>query len=243
VALRWRGCKAAAKLGGCAEDASVRVLILEDDLRLRDVIVRNLERLGLACDVSGTLAEADELLALHAYDLLLLDRRLPDGDGLDLCRRSRHHGFGNSILMLTALDDPRSTVEGLADGADDYLGKPFDLDVLQARVMALLRRNRRRPVSELLRGGLCLNAFRRELTCNGVPLAVTARELAILEALLRADGGVVSREELMEQAWGERLEPMSNTIDVLISRLRRKLQRAGSSVGLEAVRGLGYRLE
>lgn len=221
----------------------MRVLIVEDDRRLRDVIVRNLERLGLACDVAGCVAEADELLALHLYDLLLLDRRLPDGDGLDLCRRSRRNGFGNSILVLTALDDPRSTVEGLADGADDYLGKPFDLDVLQARVMALLRRNQRRPVSELSRHGLRLNAFRRELRCNGATLPVTARELAILEVLLRADGGVVSREELMEQAWGERLEPMSNTIDVLVSRLRRKLQRAGSTAAPEAVRGLGYRLE
>jgi DNA-binding response OmpR family regulator len=221
----------------------MRVLILEDDMRLRDVIVRNLERLGLACDPAGALAEAEELLSLHAYDLLLLDRRLPDGDGLDLCRRSRRQGFGNSILMLTALDDPRSTVEGLADGADDYLGKPFDLDVLQARVQALLRRNQRRPVSELTRGDLRLNAFRRELYCRDTAIAVTARELAILETLLRADGGVVSREELMEQAWGERQEPMSNTIDVLVSRLRRKLHGAGATTGIEAVRGLGYRME
>ncbi len=221
----------------------MRVLILEDDVRLRDVIVRNLERLGLACDPAGSLAEADEELALHAYDLLLLDRRLPDGDGLDLCRRCRHNGFGNSILMLTALDDPRSTVEGLADGADDYLGKPFDLDVLQARVQALLRRNQRRPVTELVKGNLRLNAFRRDLHCRDAQLAVTARELAIVEVLLRADGGVVSREDLMEQAWGERQEPMSNTIDVLIGRLRRKLQAAGATVSVEAVRGLGYRLE
>jgi DNA-binding response OmpR family regulator len=221
----------------------MRVLILEDDARLRDVVGRNLARLGLACDAAGSLAAAEELLALHDYDLLLIDRRLPDGDGLDLCRRARRQGFGNSILMLTALDDPRSTVEGLTDGADDYLGKPFDLAVLQARVQALLRRNQRRPVAELARGDLRLNAFRRELLCAGAPLAVTARELAILETLMRADGGVVSREDLMEQAWGERQEPMSNTIDVLVGRLRRKLHAAGARAGIEAVRGLGYRLE
>ena len=145
--------------------------------------------------------------------------------------------------MLTALDDPGSTVEGLADGADDYLGKPFDLEVLQARVKALLRRNQRRPIEALVRGELRLDAFRRELLWQGRPVLVTARELAILEALLRAEGGVVSREDLMEQAWGEREEPMSNTIDVLVSRLRRKLAAAGATVGIEAVRGQGYRLE
>jgi DNA-binding response OmpR family regulator len=221
----------------------MRVLILEDDSRLSDVIARNLERLGLACDPATSLASAGELLALHDYDLLLLDRRLPDGDGLDLCRQARRRGFGNSILMLTALDDPRSTVEGLADGADDYLGKPFDLEVLQARVKALLRRNQRRPVTELHFADLRLNSFRRELYRGDMPLGVTARELAILETLMRAEGGVVSREDLMEQAWGEREEPMSNTIDVLVSRVRRKLNTAGAAARIEAVRGLGYRLE
>ncbi|HNX50248.1 MAG TPA: response regulator transcription factor [Thermoanaerobaculaceae bacterium] len=221
----------------------MRVLLVEDDLRLRDVIARNIERLALACDTASSLAEADELMALHAYDLLVLDRRLPDGDGLDLCRTARQQGFGNSILMLTALHDPQSTVEGLADGADDYLGKPFDLEVLQARVKALLRRNQRRPAEELCRGELRLDPWKRELRWQGRPVSVTARELAILEALLRADGGVTSREDLMEQAWGEREEPMSNTIDVLVSRVRRKLEAAGASVRVESVRGLGYRLE
>lgn len=221
----------------------MRVLLVEDDVRLRDVIARNLERQALACDTAGSVVEGDELLSLHAYDLLVLDRRLPDGDGLELCRRARRQGFGNSILMLTALDDPGSTVEGLADGADDYLGKTFDLEVLQARVKALLRRNQRRPIEALVRGELRLDAFRRELLWQGRPVLVTARELAILEALLRAEGGVVSREDLMEQAWGEREEPMSNTIDVLVSRLRRKLAAAGATVGIEAVRGQGYRLE
>ena len=222
---------------------TVRVLVVEDDVRLREVITRNLERLGLACDPAGSLAEADELLSLHAYDLLLLDRRLPDGDGLDLCRLARRQGFGNSILMLTALDDPRSTVEGLADGADDYLGKPFDLDVLQARVKALLRRNERRPVAALVRGDLQLDGFKRELRWRDTPVPLTARELAILETLLRAEGGIVSREDLMEQAWGEREEPMSNTIDVLVSRLRRRLEAVGATLNIHAVRGLGYRLE
>jgi DNA-binding response OmpR family regulator len=220
----------------------MRVLVVEDDARLREVVVRNLERLGLACDPATSLAEAEELTALHAYDLLVLDRRLPDGDGLTLCRGARGGGFRGAILMLTALDDPRSTVEGLTDGADDYLGKPFDLDVLRARVQALLRRQPQRPVHELLWGELRLDPWKRYVAWRDQPIKLTARELALLETLVRAEGGIVSREALMEQAWGERSEPMSNTIDVLVSRLRRKLEAAGCSTRIEGVRGAGYRL-
>ena len=125
----------------------MRALILEDDERLRSIVVRTLTRAGLACDEASSIAEAEELLFLHGYDLLVLDRRLPDGDGLDVCRRARTHAFRNSILMLTAMDDAEQEVEGLAEGADDYLGKPFDLDVLTARIKALLRRNEVRRAS------------------------------------------------------------------------------------------------
>jgi len=221
----------------------LRVLVVEDDARLRAVLVRSLSRAGLTCDEAGTLGEGDELLDLHAYDLLLLDRRLPDGDGLELCRAARRRGFAASILVLTALDDPHSTVEGLGDGADEYVGKPFDLDVLTARVKALLRRNLLRPTEELVVGDLRVDPWRRAVWCGSAALPLTAREYQLVEALARAAGGIVSREDLLEQAWGERDEPMSNTVDVLISRLRRKLVAAGSRVAIETARGLGYRLQ
>ena len=220
----------------------MRALIVEDDERLRQIVRRTLTRLNLACDEADSLADADELLSLHPYDVLVLDRRLPDGDGVQLCRTARDRGFANGILMLTALDDARSTIEGLSEGADDYVGKPFDVDVLAARVKALLRRNERRPETVLTAGGLRLDPWKRSVDREGVPLPLTARELRLLEALMRAPGAVVSREELMEQAWGEREEPMSNTIDVLIARLRRKLEAAGEGDMIETVRGLGYRL-
>jgi DNA-binding response OmpR family regulator len=220
----------------------VRALIVEDDERLRQIVRRTLTRLNLACDEADSLEQADELLALHPYDVMVLDRRLPDGDGVQLCRTARAGGFANGILMLTALDDARSTIEGLSEGADDYVGKPFDVDVLAARVKALLRRNERRPETVLTAGGLRLDPWKRSVERDGVPLVLTARELRLLEALMRAPGAVVSREELMEQAWGEREEPMSNTIDVLIARLRRKLEAAGEGDMIETVRGLGYRL-
>jgi two-component system, OmpR family, response regulator len=220
----------------------LRALVLEDDVRLRSLVVRTLTRTGLACDEASNVEEADELLTLHEYDLLVLDRRLPDGDGLAVCRNARGNGFSRSILMLTARDDAESTVEGLSEGADDYLGKPFDLEVLAARARALLRRNANRPAAELSLGNLRLDPGRRTATCAGKPLSLTAREFTILESLLRRPGGVLSREEILEQAWGEREEPMSNTIDVLIGRLRRKIDLPGQASRIETVRGMGYRL-
>ncbi|MEO8378068.1 MAG: response regulator transcription factor [Acidobacteriota bacterium] len=220
----------------------MRALIVEDDERLRHIVLRTLTRINLACDEAGSIEEAEELIDLHPYDVLVLDRRLPDGDGVQLCRNARARGFANGVLMLTALDDARSTVEGLDQGADDYLGKPFDVEILEARVKALLRRNERRPSTLLIAGRLQLDPWKRSVSRDGVVLTLTAREFRLLETLMRAPGGVVSREELMEQAWGEREEPMSNTIDVLIARLRRKLDAAGETGVIETVRGAGYRL-
>ncbi|MGC8916752.1 MAG: response regulator transcription factor [Thermoanaerobaculum sp.] len=221
----------------------MRVLVVEDDSRLRDILKRQLERQGLAVDTAGFLSEADELLALHDYHLLILDRRLPDGDGLDLCRTLRERGFANAILVLTALGDPQATVEGLTQGADDYLAKPFELAVLLARVTALLRRVQRGFAGELRFGNLRLDLARRELSWNGTPVPLTARELAVVETLLRAPGAVVTRDELFEHAWGEPQEALSNTLEVLISRIRRKLSACGATVKITSIRGLGYRLE
>ena len=217
--------------------------MLEDDVRLRSLVVRTLSRVGLACDEASRREEAEELMALHTYDLLVLDRRLPDGDGLEVCRSARRNGFGRSILMLTARDDPESTVEGLSQGADDYLGKPFDLEVLAARARALLRRNERRAPEELISGNLRVDAGRRLAWLNDRPLELTAREFTILEALIRRPGATVTREEILEEAWGEREEPMSNTIDVLIGRLRKKIDPPGRASRIETVRGMGYRLK
>jgi len=220
----------------------MRALVLEDDARLRSLVVRTLTRSGLACDEAARIEEAEELLELHAYDLLVLDRRLPDGEGLDVCRRARKSGFSQSILMLTALDDAESTVEGLSEGADDYLGKPFDLEVLAARARALLRRNDRRPTAELTSGDLRLDPGKRAAAKGGEALVLTAREFAILEALMRRPGAVITREEILEQAWGEREEPMSNTVDVLVARLRKKIDTPKKASRIETVRGMGYRL-
>src|SRR5499427_1366317 len=216
----------------------MRALILEDDARLRSLVSRTLTRAGLACDETSRIEQADELLTVHDYDLLVLDRRLPDGDGLEVCRRARARGFRHSILMLTAMDHAEAEIEGLSQGADDYLGKPFDLEVLAARARALLRRNERRISEELVSGTLKMDVARRVAWCGDRTLELTAREFTILEALLRRPGGTVTREEILEEAWGEREEPMSNTIDVLIGRLRRKIDPPGKPSRIETVRGM-----
>ena len=220
----------------------MRALVLEDDERLRSLVVRTLTRAGLACDEASRIADAEELMGLHEYGLVVLDRRLPDGDGLDVCRRARAAGFRNSILMLTAMDQPEDEIEGLSEGADDYLGKPFDLEVLSARAHALLRRNEVRAPRELTAGDIRLDPGRRAAWRGAEPLSLTTREFTILELLMRSPGAVVSREDILEQAWGEREEPMSNTIDVLVGRLRRKLDRPKQPSRIETVRGMGYRL-
>jgi len=220
----------------------MRALILEDDARLRSLVSRTLTRAGLACDETSRIDEAEELLSLHDYDLLVLDRRVPDGDGLEVCRRARARGFRHSILMLTAMDHAEAEIEGLSDGADDYLGKPFDLEILAARARALLRRNEVRAPRELSAGNLRLDPARRRAWRSQEELRLTAREFTILELLMGSPGAVVSREEILEHAWGEREEPMSNTIDVLVGRLRRKLDGPGRASSIETVRGMGYRL-
>jgi DNA-binding response OmpR family regulator len=220
----------------------MRALVLEDDQRLRSLVVRTLTRSGLACDEASRIGEAEELMDLHAYDILVLDRRLPDGDGLEVCRRARERGFRQSILMLTAMDHAEAELEGFAEGADDYLGKPFDLEVLAARARALLRRNQVRAPRELKAGDLRMDPGRRLAWRGEEQLKLTSREFTIMELLMRSPGAVISREEILEQAWGEREEPMSNTIDVLVGRLRRKLDRRGRPSRIETLRGMGYRL-
>lgn len=221
----------------------MRVLVVEDDSRLAELLTRRMSQLGLACDRAASFAEADELLFVHEYDLVILDRRLPDGDGLALCANLRQRGAKTAVLVLTVLDSIEDTVLGLAQGADDYLAKPFDFRVLEARVKALLRRRELGVVQVLAFGDLRLDSWRREAFCGANRLWLTAKELAILEALMHAQGGLVTRSQLLEYAWGEEQEPMSNTIEVLVSRLRRRLAQAGSRVQVRGVRGSGYRLE
>jgi DNA-binding response OmpR family regulator len=216
----------------------MRVLVVEDQVDLADDIAEGLRDRGMAADVAYDGAAAIEKAVLNRYDVVVLDRDLPKVHGDAVC--SALHGVGAQarILMLTAAATVDQRVEGLNLGADDYLTKPFAFEELVARVGALARRAPAAPPI-LTRGTIVFDRARRRCSRDGRPLSLTRKEMAVLEELLVADGGVVSAEELLERVWDEHTDPFSQTVTVTIARLRRKL---GAPDVIETVVGSGYRI-
>ncbi len=216
----------------------MRILIVEDEPELAVAIAAALRDAGWSCDEAADLASARLLFGMHDYDAVVLDRRLPDGDGLTLCASWRAAGLGTPVLVLTALDGTAAVVDGLRTGADDYLTKPFASVELVARVEALLRRAPIAPRPVLRIGSLEIDRGRRRVRHDGIVVTLTAKEFALLEHLALADHAVVDRYELLEHCWDHAAEPGSNVVDVHVRALRRKL---GTDV-IQTVRGAGYRL-
>lgn len=220
----------------------MRMLVAEDDPGLRAVITEGLEDAGHQVDAVSTGDDAIEQLRFYEYDVAVLDWRMPGASGLDVVRWLRANGRPTAALMLTARDAPNDRVEGLDAGADDYLVKPFDFGELLARIRALQRRPRGVEQPLITRGSLCLDPARHEVTAAGKALALTGREYAILEVLMRRSPAVVDRNSIAQHAWPDETDAIgSNVIDVQLSRLRGKLTGAG--VRIVTVRGAGYRLE
>lgn len=217
----------------------MRVLFVEDDPQLRQLIPDGLRRAGIAVDAVGSLAEAGFALDVNRYDCLVADRGLPDGDAVDLVARLRADGATVPVLLLTALGTVEERVSGFEHGADDYLVKPFALAELIARVRALSRRVApvRAPIVRV--GALELDLARRRVVRDGILLTLTAKEFAVLDVLAERPGEIVTRSELIDRCWDEQTEPMSNVVDVLIGQLRRRL---GPPPLIETVRGAGYLL-
>jgi DNA-binding response OmpR family regulator len=217
---------------------AMRILVVEDENDLAVAIATRLREEAFGADVAGNLAEARYHADLHPYDLVILDRRLPDGDGLTLCGEWRADGSEVPILMLTAMDDIDDRVAGLESGADDYLTKPFATEELVARVRTLLRRApaRRQPVVDV--GALRVETARRRVRKDGVIVPLTVKEFALVAFLADRAGEVVDRYDILEHCWDHAYEPESNVVDVHVAALRRKL---GAGV-IETVRGAGYRL-
>ena len=217
----------------------MRILIAEDEPRVAGALARGLRARGAAVDVALDGAQALYSARVYAYDVVLLDRELPKVHGDDVCRVLRDEQPELKILMLTASGSTEAVVEGLAIGADDYLGKPFRFAELLARVHALHRRAgpARRPV--LRSGELELDPARRTAKRRGRDLELTAKEFGVLETLLRADGAVVSAGALLESVWDASVDPFTNTVRMTVMKLRRKL---GEPAVIETVPGAGYRL-
>ena len=224
------------------EDWTVRALIVEDELRMASLIRRGLVNEGLAADVTGRGEEALWMAQAHAYDAIVLDVVLPGLDGFETCRRLRGAGVWAPVLMLTARDAVEDRVAGLDSGADDYLVKPFAFAELLARLRALSRRGETGQPAVLAVGDLELDPATREVTRGSTPIALSAKEFALLETFMRRPGEVLSRLHLLEHAWDFAYENRSNVVDVYVRRLRRKIDEPFGRESLETVRGAGYRL-
>jgi DNA-binding response OmpR family regulator len=221
-----------------------KVLLVEDDPRIARFVRRGLEAEGYAVDVSARGGEALTRCREIDYALIILDRMLPDQDGLDVCRSLRQAGNGGFILMLTAKDTRQDKVDGLRGGADDYLTKPFAFDELLARMQALLRRGRYLETSgEPLRvSDLMLDPAARKVTRGGRQITLTVREFALLSYLMANAGKVVSRPRLLSNVWDYGFDPGTKIVDVYIRYLRRKIDGEGEPPLIHTVRGFGYRI-
>ncbi len=217
----------------------MRVLIAEDEPRIAGAVARGLRREGMAVDIAADGASALAKARFAPYDVVVLDRDLPVLHGDEVCRALTAEQPETKVLMLTAARSTDDLVAGLSLGADDYLPKPFRFAELVARLRALARRSgaARPPVLES--GDVVLDPARRTATRAGRPLDLTPKEFAVLEVLLAAQGAVVAPEELVEKAWDEQLDPLSNTVRMTVMTLRRKL---GDPPLVATVRGSGYRV-
>jgi DNA-binding response OmpR family regulator len=220
----------------------MRILIVDDDEDVADLARAQLRRAGYAADTAGDVEAARSALAGVAYDALVLDLGLPDGDGLNFLAELRRAKRQFPVLILSARGRADQRVAGLKAGADDYLAKPFDVEELVARIQALLRRPTALAGATLGLGNLAVDVEGQVAKVDGKDLKLTRRELGVLGALARRPGQIVSRAQLEDALYGFGDEIASNAIEVYVSALRKRLTEAGADCGIETQRGLGYKL-
>lgn len=221
----------------------MRVLLVEDDPELGDLLRRTMAQSTWAADLVDTGERALAALATEAYDLAVLDLGLPDMDGTEVCRRWRAAGGRTPVLMLTARGSLEERVLGLDCGADDYLVKPFAVEELLARLRALLRRPEAAlPLIQVV-DDLRLDPATRQVRRGERKIVLSSREFALLEFLMRAPGRIVTRNQILDHVWDDNFDPIANAVDVLVGRVRRKLDPDGTRPLIHTVRGAGYVLK
>ena len=225
---------------GKERESPMRILIVEDDAELAEALSAAFARVSVHCDWAPNSADADQLIATTEYALVILDLGLPDEDGMVLLRRLRAKGRKLPIIVLTARGDSASRVNGLRGGADDFLVKPFLFDELHARVDAVLRRQGGYVAQVVTYGKLSFDLIIKEATVGGQRLALSVRELEVLEPLLRRAGHVVPKTLLEDQLFGAGDTLGSNAVEVYAHRLRKKLEKSDSGLVIETIRGVGY---
>jgi len=218
----------------------MRLLIVEDNEELADLLAKGLKTAGYEADLLSTVEEARAVLSATFYAALVLDLGLPDGDGLDLLRDLRQRGNPIPVLVLTARGGLNDRVQGLRSGADDYLVKPFALEELIARLEAQLRRPGQLLGSSLRIANLAFDTQNRQASIDDEPQVLSARETAVLELLMRSKGRVVSKKQVEDHIFGHSGEVASNAVEVYVHRLRKQLSERGARVQVHTIRGVGY---
>jgi two-component system OmpR family response regulator len=221
----------------------MRVLVVEDDAPLANILTRVLREESYAVDRAEDGQEAEWLAFENPYDLIVLDLMLPVKDGLTVLRNVRKGGINAPVLILTARDAKEDIVRGLDDGADDYLTKPFSIEELLARVRVLMRRKDMKTQTEIVVGPIVINPARREVRRNGELIELTTKEYALFEYFARNCGTVLSRTQLSEHVWDQNFEPTSNVVDVYVGYLRNKIDKPYGTRYIRTVRGHGYMLD
>ncbi len=223
-----------------ASNSFVKILLVEDEAKIRNWVTKGLRESGFVVDPVGDGDEASELLRTRSYDGAILDIMLPGRDGLSLLKSIRRGGINLPVLILSARGEWDERVEGLNLGADDYLAKPFHMDELIARLRAICRRSQGDHLNVMEAGPVRLNVATREVTVGGVRLELTAREFCLLEVMVRSPGRVFTRAQILDRVWDYDFDPQTNLVDVYVKRLR---QHFGPEFRehIETVRGVGYR--
>lgn len=221
----------------------MRILLVEDEKKMANFIERGLKEEGYAVDVAYDGEQGWEYATANDYDAIILDWMIPKISGLQLCGKIRQAENRTAVLMLTARDTVEDKIKGLDQGADDYLTKPFSFEELLARLRALLRRPRSLEEKTQLKAGLLeMDLISRRVSLNKEEVTLSQKEFSLLEFLMRHKGEVVSRTQIAEHVWDMHFDPMSNTIDVYINFLRKKIDGNKVDSRIETIRGAGYRL-